>query len=125
MIAHALCLKVSITATATAIAVVVIDPTVEVALITGFFLLVAQIPAFIVALQNRRDFTKSLSVQNQVHQTVNEVKENTNGVITELIKEKAQASVALNDAKDKQNETENQLSYVKGEKDVLTKRLEF
>lgn len=124
MIAHALGLKLSIAATAAAIAVVVIDPTVEVALITGFFLLLAQIPAFIVALQNRRDFIRSLSVQNQVHQTVNEVKENTNGVITELIKEKAQASVALNDAKDKQNETENQLSYVKGEKDVLTKRLE-
>lgn len=108
---------VGIATSSLAVAIITIDPTVQVAIVTGIFLIVAQIPVFVLGCLNRKDVKASLSLSHEMKQSVNEVKQNTNGVITKLFDDNKQKAEQVVDATDKLHETAIQLSYVKGQRE--------
>ena len=72
-----------------------LDPTVQVAMIAGTSLVVANVPALIIALLNHRTLTQSVAVARDTKTEIAEMKVNVDGNLTRLLNEKVTQSAQM------------------------------
>lgn len=87
--------KLALATTTVISAAIIADPTVKVAIIAGVSLILANVPMFILGMLTRRDTKQSLQNQHEQKASLNEIKQNTDGVLAKLNSDKDKQGIEL------------------------------